>query len=179
MAATVLIRRLTGAGPTATDITTINTRANAEDTHTTAGTSNPIKIPAAVKNYSYWVVTRLDATVTPTGTINNIKWYTDGANGFGNGVTCRVGTATAYTQATGTAGTTGTELTVGNYASFTLGNSNAFTYTSGAPLSVTGSISNPSTGQFGDRVVYQIEIGTTAVPGATNAETFSWQFDET
>lgn len=179
MAATILIRRLTGAGPTATDITSINTRANAEDAHTTAGTSNPILIPAAGTNYSYWVVTRLDATVTPTGTVNNLKWYTDGGNGLGTGVTCRVGTATGYTQATGTAGTTGTELTVGNYATFTLGNSNAFTYTSGSPLSVTGSVSNPTTGQFGDRVVYQIEVGTTAAPGATGSETFTWRYDET
>ena len=36
MAATVEIVRKTGAGPTATDITGINTRANAEDAHTTA-----------------------------------------------------------------------------------------------------------------------------------------------
>ena len=33
MAATVIITRLTGSGPTETDITSINTRANAEDAH--------------------------------------------------------------------------------------------------------------------------------------------------
>lgn len=176
MAATVLIRRLTGAGPSATDITSINTRANAEDAHSTAGTSNPIQIPAAGTNYSYWVVTRLDCTVAPTTSISNIKWYTDGANGFGTGVTCRVGTATGYTQATGTAGTTGTELTVGNYGTFTLGNANAFTYTTGSPLSVSGTTS--TTGQFGDRVVYQIEVASTASPGATSSETFTWRYDE-
>jgi hypothetical protein len=178
MAATVLIRRLTGAGPTATDITSINTRANAEDAHTTAGTTNPIQIPAAGTNYSYWVVTRLDITAGTYTTVNNLKWYTDGANGFGTGVTCRVGTATGYTQATGTPGVTGTELTAGNYGTFTLGNANAFTYTTGSPLSVTGSASSSATGQFGDRVVYQIEVGTTAASGATNAETFTWRYDE-
>jgi len=177
MAATVLIRRLTGAGPTATDITSINTRANAEDAHSTGGTSNPIQIPSSGTNYSYWVVTRLDCTVAPSGTINNIKWYTDGANGFGTGVTCRVGTATGYVQATGTAGTTGTELTAGNYSGFTLGNANAFTYTTGSPLSVTGSTTG--IGQFGDRVVYQIEVASTAGPGATSGETFTFRFDET
>lgn len=178
MAATVVIRRLTGAGPTATDITSINTRANAEDAHSTAGTTNPIQIPAAGTNYSYWVVTRLDVTAGTYTTINNLKWYTDGGNGFGTGITCRVGTATGYTQATGTAGTTGTELTVGNYATFTLGNANAFTYTSGSPLSVTGSTSSNATGQFGDRVVYQIEVGTTASPGASASETFTYRYDE-
>jgi hypothetical protein len=72
MAATVLVRRLTGAGPTATDITSINTRANAEDAHSTAGTTNPIQIPAAGTNYSYWVVTRLDVTAGTYTTINNL-----------------------------------------------------------------------------------------------------------
>ena len=65
MVATVLIKRLTGAGPSATDITGINTRANAFDTHTVADTANPIQIPTSGTNYSFWVTTRLDATVAP------------------------------------------------------------------------------------------------------------------
>lgn len=173
------IHRLTGAGPTGTDITSINTRANAEDSHSTSGTTNPIRIPAAGTNYSYWVVTRLYYNGSGTGTINNVKWYTDGGNGFGTGVTCSVGTATAYTQASGTAGTTGLELTSGNYASFTLGNANAFTYTSGSPLSVTATVTDPSSEYFGDRVVYQIAVGTTAGAGATPTETFTFQYDST
>lgn len=183
MAATVTIRRWTGSGPTKTDITSINTRANAEDTHTTAGTSNPIQIPTSGSNFSYWVTTRLSADSTPAGTINNIKWYTDGANGFGTGVTATVGTvpsATGYTQATGTAGTTGTELLSANYTGFTPSpGDDPFTFTSGSPKSITGSISNPSTGDFGDFLVYQIKVGTTAGPGATAQETWTWRYDET
>lgn len=175
--ATVVINRLTGAGPTATAITSINTRANAEDAHTTAGTSNSILVPAAGTNYSYWVTTRLEVTAITAGTVDNIKWFTDGANNFGTGVTCSVGTATAYVQATGTPGTTGTVLTAGNYTGYTLGNANAFTYTTGSPLSVTGTTA--ATGQFGDRVVYQIEVGTTALSGATATETFTWRYDDT
>jgi len=179
MAATVTIRRLTGSGPTSTDITGINTRANAEDAHSTAGTTNPIQIPASGTNYSYWVVTQLSADTSPAGTINNLKWYTDGANGFGTGVTCKMNTATGYVQATGTPGTTGTQLTTGNYATLAGAPTDAFGFTSGSPKSVTGSISNPSTGAFGDRVVYQIEVGSTAGPGATASETFTWKYDET
>ena len=177
MAATVQIVRLTGAGPTATDITSINTRANAEDAHTTAGTSNSILVPAAGTNYSYWVVTRLNVTAITTGTVDNIKWYTDGSNNFGTGVTCKVNTATGYTQATGTAGTTGTQLTTGAYATLAGAPVDAFTYTSGSPLSVTGTTT--TTGQVGDRVVYQIEVGTTAASGATATETFTWRYDDT
>jgi hypothetical protein len=179
MAATVLIRRLTGAGPTATDITSINTRANAEDAHSTAGTTNPIQVPAAGTNYSYWVVTRLDATSSPSGTIDNLRWYSDGSNNFGTGVTCKGNTATGYVQASGTAGVTGIQLTTGNYATLAGAPTDVFAMTSGSPKSVTGSISNPTTGQFGDRFVYQIEVGTTAGPGATAQETFTWKYDET
>jgi len=175
--ATVIINRLTGAGPAATDITSINTRANAEDAHTTAGTTNSILVPASGTNYSYWVTTRLEVTAITAGTVDNVQWFTDGANNFGTGVTCSVGTATGYTQASGTAGTTGLQLTVGNFGTFTLGNANAFTYTTGSPLTVTGTTS--TTGQFGSRVVYQIEVGTTALSGATATETFTWRFDDT
>jgi hypothetical protein len=177
MAATVIINRLTGSGPTATDITAINTRANAEDAHTTAGTSNSILVPAAGSNYSFWVVTRLNVTAITSGTVDNLKWYTDGANNFGTGVTCKVNTATGYVQATGTTGTTGTQLTTGNYATLAGAPVDAFTYTSGSPLSVTGTTT--TTGQFGDRVVYQIEVGTTAASGATAQETFTWKYDDT
>lgn len=172
----MLIRRLTSTGPTATDITGINTRADTIDSHTTADTSNPIKVPNSGSNYSYWVVTRLDATVAASTNINNIKWYTSGSNNLGTGVTCNVNTATGYTQASGTPGTTGIQLTVGNYSTLAGAPTNAFAYTSGSPLSVTGSAGN-STGQFGDRVVYQIAVDSTAGDGPTPQTTFTWQYD--
>jgi hypothetical protein len=175
----VQIRRLTGAGPTGTDITSINTRLNAEDAHTTAGTTNPILKPAAGTNYSYWCATRLYYNGAGTGTINNIKWFTDGANGLGTGRTLVVNTATGYVQATGTPGETGTQLTTGNYATLAGAPTNAFAYTTGSPLSVTGTVTNPSSAYFGDYVVMQAEIGTTASAGASSTETVSWRYDST
>jgi hypothetical protein len=60
MPATVQIVRKTGASPgSATNITGINTRANAEDAHSVSGTSNPIRVPTSGTKYSYWVTTRL------------------------------------------------------------------------------------------------------------------------
>lgn len=178
MAATVTIRRLTSTGPTSTDITGINTRANSYDTHSTADTTNPIQVPAAGSNYSYWVVTQLSADTSPSGTINNLRWYTDGANNFGTGVTALGNEATSYVQATGTAGTTGIVLNTTNYSTVTTP-VDPFTFTSGSPKSLTGTISNPTTGAFGSRFVYQLVVGTTAGPGATAQETFTWKFDET
>ncbi len=179
MAATVLIRRLTGAGPTATDITGGNTRASTSDAPV-PGTADPIPIPGAGTNYSYAVSTRLDCTVTPAGTIDNLRWYTDAANSFGTGVTCKGESASAYEIATGTQGTTGDILNDTNFTnlSVTVG-VDVFTFTSGAPNALTGSIANPSTGQFGHLMLYQIEVGTTAGPGTTPTETFTWVYDET
>lgn len=196
MAATVIIERHTGAGAsgggtTQSDITSINTRANAQDAHETNDTDNPIRIPDVGTKYSYWVSTRLACTVTPSGIIDNIRWYTDGSNNFGTGVTCMVGyadhtdvTNDGYRQATGTPGDTGDELDEVAYDSLidqggSVYVSDAFAFDSGSPLSVNGSISNPSTGNFGDFVVYQLLVGTTASPGLTTQETFTWQFDET
>lgn len=178
MAATVIINRWTGAGPTQTDITSSNTRASTSD-DPAPGTANPIPIPAAGTNYSFWVSTRLEVTVTPDGTINNIQWYTDGANGFGTGVTVNGQDASAYVQATGTVGSTGDELTQGNHANLSAAPVDVFTFDSGSPKAITGSMTNPNTGDLGDFFVYQFAVADTAAAGATPQETFTWQFDET
>lgn len=178
MAATVIINRLTGAGPTKTDITSSNTRMSASD-DPAPGTANPVPIPGAGTNYSFWVSTRLEATVTPDGTINNIQWYTDGTGSFGTGVTCVGQDATAYDQASGTVGTSGDELTTGNYTTLTGAPVDVFTFDSGSPKSISGSLTNPTTGDFGNLFVYQAAVGTTASAGASAQETFTWQYDET
>lgn len=183
MAADVQIRRLTGVGPTYTNITSVNTRISTSDNPYTTETANPIPIPSVGTNYSYWCVTRLFANTAPTGTIDNIKWYSDGTNSFGTGVSFNVATAGVYAQAAGTPAETGTQLTVANYGNGTTdlngAPSDAFAYNSGAPLSVTGSIVGPTTGNFGDMAVFQSAVTTTADAGATAAETVTWQYDET
>ena len=177
MAATVKIGRWTGSTAAFTDITSANTRANAEDAHSTAGTSNPIKKPTSGSNYSYWVSTRLRAGTAPTGTIDNIRWFSDGTNNFGTGITCLGNAASSYIQATGTPGETGTQLTTGNHSGLTSAPQDVFSYTSGSPKSLTGSTT--STGDFGEYFVYQIAVSTAAGPGATSSETFSFRYDET
>lgn len=177
MAATVQIRRWTGATPTKTDITSTNTRANVEDAHTTSGTTNPITIPDSGSNYSFWVTTALYADTAPSGTIDNIRWYTDGFNDMGTGVTCNVATASSYVQATGTVGTTGDELNTTNHTGLNGSPSDAFAYTSASPLSVAGSTT--TTGDIGDQVVYQVAADSTAGAGATASEQFTYKYDET
>jgi len=186
MVATVIIERLTGAGPTRTAITGINTRANAADAHTTGDTASPIEIPGAGTNYSYWVNTQLNCTVTPDNLIDALEWFTDGVNSYGTGITAKVAQAAlaSYTLAPGTPGVTGTLLNDTNYTGGTLTPAtptDMFAETTGAPLSVTGSIANPSTGAFGNIVVFQVEVGTSATPGTKPAtpEDITWRYDET
>lgn len=181
MAASVSIIRMYGSSPSTVDVTSGNVVANASDDHQTvaSGSTNPIVIPVSGTNYSFWVTTKLVCSVTPDGTINNIKWYTGGANPFGTGITCVVAQASGYQQATGTVGTTGTELTTMNHSSLSGSPVDAFSYTSGSPLSITGSLSNPSTGDFSNPVVYQLAVASTAAAGVIAGATFTWSYDET
>lgn len=186
MAATIQVVRKTGASPgAAADITAVNTRANADDTNSAASIANGIRVPQAPNtNYSYWISTRLNCTVTPVGTIDNLRWYTDGVNGFGSSITCKAAKASTgadagYRQATGTQGVSGTQLTQANHSGLDAAPVDVFSFTVAAVLVLAGSITNPSTGQFGDHVVYQIGGDSTTPFGATPQETFTWAFDET
>lgn len=174
--------RWTGASgsPTKNEITAAGTdRASTSDTFN-PGTANPIPVPGAGSNYSYWVVTRLSASAGATTAINNIRWYTDGTNSLGTGVSLAVATATVYKQATGTTGTTGDLLNSSFYTSGLTPTTaaNATAYTSAAPITVAGSIGS-TTGDFGDFVVYQVAVTTTASPGVATESGITWQYDET
>lgn len=176
MPATVEVVRLTGAGPTVTTVTSVNTRASTSDAPS-PGSANPIPVPGAGSNYSFWVTTRLNCTVAPATNISNLRFFTDGSNGFGTGVTALAQSASSYVQATGTTGATGDQLSQGNHAGLTDAPVSPFTWTSGSPKSLNGSTS--TTGQFGDYMVMQLVVGTTAGPGTVPAETFSFSYDET
>ena len=187
MVAVIEINRLTGPSGTIVEsqITGINTRANAEDAQSTNDTANPIEIPSGADNFSYWVNTQLDATMAPDNLIDNLEWFTDGSNTYGTGVTCVVAQAAraSYTEAPGTPGVSGTVLTDANYSGGTLTPAtptDAFAEVTGAPLAVTGSTT--TTGEFGNIVVYQVTVDNTATPGdhpPSTPETFTWRYDET
>ena len=168
MAATVTVQQVTGADAgTPTPIT--NLRFNTDDT-ANPGTTNPLVKPAAGTNYSYAKTVYLNADTTPSGTINNVKIYCDGAIGW-TGCTLYIGTVGAYTEKAGTPGTTGNDDSVAT-APIT-------DFTSVAPKSVTGSLSNDATGRISDYVVMQVDLSTDAVAGTLAAETITFQYDET
>lgn len=167
MAATVSVKQSTGAGPTNTTIT--NLRFNTDDT-ANPGTTNPLVKPSAGTNRSYFKTVFLNADTSPDNAINNCKIYSDGTIGW-TGCTLYIGSTGSYTQATGTAGTTGDDSAVAT--------ANIESFVSGTPKSLTGTISNPSTGKITDYVVMQVDLTTSATAGTLSAETLTFQYDET
>ena len=176
--ATVKIFRLTGSTPTETDITSINTRLNATDAHSTGGTTNPIKIPDSGTNYSYWATTRLNVTDNPdSNTVDNMKWYTDGSMDYGTGVGMNVAAASGYVQATGAEGETGDELGA-THTDLINTVTGAGSYTSASPMAIdTSNTGTSSTGFIGDWIAQQVTVDSTAGVGATSTETLTFQFD--
>lgn len=180
----VQIRRYWGsAASNNANITSGNTRLLAQEAHTANGTTNPIVKPASGTNYSFWALLRLYFDGVGTGTINNIKWFTDGENGLGTGRGLIASTASVFAQGVGTEGTTGTQLTVANYGNGTTDLDDApvdaFTLTTASPLSVGGSVTDPSSEAFGDYVVIQATVADTASAGLSPTETTTFRYDST
>ena len=174
MAATVSVKEVNGASA-GTPSTVTNVRLCTADAYN-PGTGNPLVKPSSGDNYSYWKSLYLNADSTPSGTINNLKWYTDGTIGW-TGVVLYAGVSDTYDQATGTEGTTGDEANAGHSATPTM--TDAATYTSAAPLALTGSISNDDTGKISQYLILQAKVTTSAVAGALAAETATFSYDET
>lgn len=178
MAATLSIRQRTGAyvgtvasqGGTQTDTVITAPRLCTSDTPN-PGLAYPVRIPTSGTNRSYEAWTFLYADSAPAGTINNVKWFTDGSIGYGTGLTLYAGTTSTYSQAAGTEGTTGNDSSVAT--------TTASTYTTGSPLSVSGSLSNPFNAKISSFVVLQLDVTSSASAGTKSAETITWRCDET
>ena len=172
MAATVAIIHDNGTGPTENDITGATLTFDASDSSNTTGdTSNPIQIPDAGSAYSHWRATKLKVTGGTFTRVDTIRWYTDGANGLGTGLTLNVATSSAYTQADGS------ELNDTNYSGGSLSTpADAFTYSDGSELNVNGVLN--ASGDTSDYVVLQLAVDSTASPGTSSSETITWKYDE-
>ena len=145
--------------------------------------NNPIPIPAAGTNYSRWKQVYLKCTAAPSTQVNNVKFYTDGSN-FGTGITLNIADACPLHSSTVT---TGYDVADANVTMASGGHTDvttvtdAFTYTSGSPKSISiseaGSIIN-AIGETTNYIVLQMAVGTTASPGNLTDETMYYQYDE-
>lgn len=162
MAATVQIIEKNGAGGTPTDKTSGQIRFKNAD-NATVDTSNPMVKPGSGTDYSFEKWLRLNVTGGTYTEITNIKAYMDGASGLGTGVTLYAKAVASYaTPAEATSAT---------------GYADAFTYTSGSPLTL-GAGPYTSTGEKGDHLVMMLAVGTTASGGITPSEVLTFSYDE-
>jgi len=171
MAATIQIRELTTDADTGVNKTsgTVRFKAVASTTSTTADTSDPLVIPGAGSDYSFVKKLRPYMEAPPNTNISNIRWYTDGANGFGTGVTV---TAKNLGVTFGT-----------HYDTVMSGGSDLFGYTSAAPLNGDGTDTGPfvpadDNTYIGDIIELQMAVASTATNGALSAETLTLAYDE-
>ena len=162
MPATVQIIEKNGVPGTATDKTSGSVRLKKAD-NSTVDLLNPLVKPTAGSDFSFEKWLRLNVTGGTFLQMTNLKFYTDGANGLGTGVSLWAKAVTAYaTPAQGASN---------------VGYTNAFTYTSGASLSL-GAGPFTGVGEKGDHVVLLGEIGTTVAGGLTPSETLTFAWDE-
>lgn len=171
MAATIQIHELTTDADTGVNKTsgTIRFKAVASTTSTTADANDPLVVPAAGTDYSFVKKIRAYMEAPPDINITNLRWYTDGGNGFGTGVT-----ATAKNIGT----------TFGShYDTAMSGGADLFGYTSGSPLDGDGTDTGPfvpadDDTYIGDIIEIQIAVASTASNGALTAETLTLAYDE-
>lgn len=177
MAADVRIYEYNGAGPTTTNITSGNSRfCTADVSSPSPSTDYPLNKPTVGNtNYSYKKTYALYAYSLPTGTINNVRWYTDGAYPSGwTGVTARARTSAgnSYSQATGQQGITGNVMNPAGTSIVSL--------TNASPLLVGGSVDNTgSPRKISDYVEVQAWIDSSVAAGTlANPMNINWSYDE-
>ena len=162
MAATVQIVEKNGTAGTNTQKDSSTVRFKNAD-NATVDTNNPMVIPTAGVDYSYEKWLRLKVTVGPSSYLENLKFYTDGANGFGTGVLL-------YAKAVATYATPAAATSAAGY-------SDAFTYTSGSALDL-GTATVTGTGEKGSHAVMMMTVASTSSPGTLTAETGTFSYDE-
>jgi len=191
MVATVVVKRMTGAGPTYTTVTAVRLRT---DDANTADTTNPIPIHASgVGNfkYSYWASICLDLSGSFTQ-IDNIRHYTDGTCGWNDGTGGVVNRGDrdsgdhgcpdgSYQQAAGTPGDTGYAIDDGTnghayYKTAPNGVADIFSDISGSPATIDSSTYGSPTKT--KHLVVQAKVDGDATQGTQSAETFTWIYDE-
>jgi hypothetical protein len=191
MAASVVVKELNGAGPTATTVTAI--RFCTKDMYDPVLTY-PIPIADSGLAYSYWKTICLDLSGTFTK-INNIRFYSDAtigwACGTGGGLfICTKTTgdkgvpAADYDQADGEEAVSGHNMNHDDdgHTYYKVGSTNHAdpiniqTITSGSPMVVDST--DHTTEEMTKGVVLQVIVDDDATQGDQADETLTWKYDE-
>lgn len=178
MVATVLINEWNGssASPaqTAKQGGTIRFK-NADNA--VVNTSSRLIIPTSNREYSFGKWIRLEISVVPSIDIDNLRAYSDGANGWGVGVKGWYATRGVYATPAVPVETDDPPKGPNSTVDMT----DFFALTSAAPADMDAVNAGPfvSTGDIGDFLALVMEVETSAVQGQTPTETLTWAYDET
>jgi hypothetical protein len=171
MAATIQIHEMTTDATTGVDKTsgTVRFKAVASTTSTAVDASNPLVVPGAGTDYSYVKKLRPYMEAPPDTNITNLRWYSDGSNGFGTGIG-----VTAKNIGTTFGTHYDTEMSAG---------ADLFSYTSGSPLDGDATDTSPfvpadDNSYVGDIIELQMSVASTATNGTLSAETLTFAYDE-
>jgi len=167
MAATIQIHEMTSL-TTGVNKTSGTIRFKDAD-NATVDLSNPLVVPDSGSIYSYTKKLRAYMAAPPDTQISNMRWYTDGNNGFGTGIEV-------------TAKNVGTTWGA-NYKTQMSGGSNLFGYTSAAPLDGDSTDTGPfdsgnDDSYIGDLIELQMSVASTAQHGSLTPETLTLAWDE-
>lgn len=167
MAATIQIHEMS-ALESGTDKTSGTVRFKDAD-NATVDASNPLEKPAAGSIYSYTKKLRAYMASPPDTQVSNLRWYTDGDNGFGTGISVTVKNL----------GTTWGA----NYKTAMSDGADLFGKTSASPLDGDGTDAGPfdsddDDSYIGDLIELQMAVASTASPGTLSAETLTLAYDE-
>jgi hypothetical protein len=167
MAATIQIHEMSAADA-GTDKTSGTVRFKDAD-DATVDANDPLQVPAAGSIYSYTKKLRAYMEAPPDTNISNLRWYSDGANGFGTGI---------GVTAKNIGVTFGTQ-----FKTEQSGGSDLFGYDSGSPLDGDGTDAGPfvpadDDSYIGDIIELQMSVASTASNGALSAETLTLAYDE-
>jgi len=151
--------------------------------NSTIDSVNVMTIPAAGTNYSRWKTIYPRCVTAPNTQVDNFRFHTD-AGGFGTGIAVRVGLQFPNRNSGSTSGYEVADVEdeefVAGHGGIT-SDADAFSYTSGAPLSMTiseaGSIIN-ATSETTNELILQLNTINTASPGNLTDETFTFLYDE-
>jgi hypothetical protein len=187
MAATVYVQFDNGGSDGAPGNNTVveglgapNIRFKSAD-NATIDTNDPVVIPASGSTYSYFKQICLFCSGAPSSQIDNVRFYTDGANGLGTGVMLLVGSECIGQTGSYEVCDANTDMVTQHTGIASM--DDAFGFTSGGTVknvSCSGNGDNliQAVDEKSDYIVLQARVADDASPGATSDETLTFMYDE-
>jgi len=176
MAATVTIREKNTSGETPTDKTSGTVRFKNTD-HATVDVTYPLIVPVANTEYSFekWLRLYIGAT-GPDAQITGVNFYMDGASGWDADVKLWAKAVAAFsTPAVPTETDDPPLMDVNGTPGAGV---DAFSYTSGSPLSLGAGPYSSTSADFGSYLILVMEVEIGASNQVLATETATFEYDE-